>query len=252
MRISIITVTWNSAATIGDTLRSVSSQIHPDIEHLIIDGGSTDRTLELVHRHGAHVARVVSEPDRGIYDAMNKGLALATGEVVGFLNSDDVLADAQVIKRIAKAMHAPCVDACYGDLAFVDQENLSRVIRYWKPGVHVKGSCARGWAPPHPTFYARRHAYLQHGGFDLSFPMAGDFEMGLRLLDVAGLTAVYIPALQVRMRTGGASNGGLSSVIRNNRETSRACIKHGFPGGLGFLTSRLLYKLPELFRRRAA
>ena len=250
MKITVITVTYNSAATVVDTLRSVAAQTHADIEHLIIDGGSTDDTLALVQSHGPHVARVVSERDQGIYDAMNKGLALATGEVVGFLNSDDIFADTLVIERVAKAMRVPGVDACYGDLAFVDQDNLSRVIRYWRPGAHLKGACARGWVPPHPTFYARRRAYEQHGGFDLAFPMAGDFEMGLRLLDVAGLNAVYIPALLVRMRTGGASNGGLSSVIRNNRETSRACVKHGFPGGVKFLASRFLYKVPELFRRR--
>ena len=250
MKISVITVCFNSSATIADTLRSVAMQTHPDVEHIVIDGGSTDTTLELVKSHGARVTQLVSEHDHGIYDAMNKGLALATGEVVGFLNSDDIFADTLVIERVAKAMRVPGVDACYGDLAFVDQDNLSRVIRYWRPGAHVKGACARGWVPPHPTFYARRRAYEQHGGFDLSFPMAGDFEMGLRLLDVAGLNAVYIPALLVRMRTGGASNGGLSSVIRNNRETSRACVKHGFPGGVKFLASRFLYKVPELFRRR--
>ena len=249
MKLSVITVSYNSAATIADTLRSVSEQTHPDIEHIIIDGGSTDATLALVKQHGLRVATLVSEQDRGIYDAMNKGLALATGEVVGFLNSDDCYADSRVCERITKAMLPRGVDACYGDLIFVDQHRPDRVLRYWKAGTYTKGDCACGWMPPHPTFYARKRIYESHGGFDLSFRMAADFEMSLRLMDVVGVHAVYIPEVLVRMRTGGASNRGLGSLIRNNRETSRACIKHGLHGGVRFLTSRMLLKLPELFHR---
>ena len=249
MKISIITVAYNSAATIADTLRSVSAQTHADIEHIVIDGGSTDATLALVKAHGARVAHLVSERDHGIYDAMNKGLALATGEAVGFLNSDDVYADTRVVERIARTLHAPGVDACYGDLVFVDAQHTDRVVRYWKSGSYRKGACARGWMPPHPTFYARRRAYVKHGGFDVSFRMAADFEMSLRLLDVAGLHAVHIPEVLVRMRMGGASTRGLASVVRNNRETARACVKHGLPGGVRFVTGRVLAKMPELFRR---
>lgn len=252
MKISVITVCFNSSATIADTLRSVAMQTHPEVEHIVIDGGSTDTTLELVKCHGARVTRIVSEPDRGIYDAMNKGLALATGNVVGFLNSDDFFVDAHVLEHVCAAMRTPGVDACYGDLEFVDQLKLDRVVRFWKAGPYRKGACARGWMPPHPTFYARRRAYEQHGGFDLSFRMAADFEMSLRLLEVAHLHAVYLPKVMVQMRTGGASNRGLASLVRNNRETSRACVKHGFAGGPRFLASRLLYKLPEFFRRRTA
>ena len=250
MKISIVTVAYNSAATITDTLKSVIAQTHDDIEHIVIDGGSTDATLALVKAHGMRVSHLVSEPDSGIYDAMNKGLALATGEAVGFLNSDDVYADTHVVERIARALHAPGVDACYGDLVFVDPENMERVVRYWKSGPYRKGACARGWMPPHPTFYAQRRAYEQHGGFDVSFRMAADFEMSLRLLDIAGLHAVHIPQVLVRMRMGGASTRGLASVVRNNRETSRACVKHGLPGGVRFVTGRVFAKVPELFRRR--
>lgn len=252
MKISIITASYNSAATIADTLRSVAAQTYRDIEHIVVDGASTDDTLQIVGRVGGPNLRVVSEPDKGIYDAMNKGLALATGDVVGLLNSDDCYADARVLERVAHAMRNPLVDACFGDLEFVDQQDMNRVLRYWKPGPHSAGACAKGWMPPHPTFYVRRQAYERHGGFDLSFRMAADFEMSLRLLDVAKLKSTYIPEVLVRMRTGGASNRGFASVVRNNRETSRACIKHGFPGGLRFLTSRMLLKLPELFKRRAA
>ena len=252
MKISIITVAYNSAATIADTLKSVSAQTHADIEHIVIDGGSTDATLALVKAHGARVVQLVSERDHGIYDAMNKGLALATGDAVGFLNSDDVFADVRVVERIARALLAPGVDACYGDLVFVDAVHMERVVRYWKSGPYRKGACARGWMPPHPTFYARRRAYVKHGGFDVSFRMAADFEMSLRLLDIAGLHAVHIPEVLVRMRMGGASTRGLASVVRNNRETARACVKHGLPGGVRFVVGRVLAKVPELFRRSRA
>ncbi len=252
MKISIITASYNSAATIADTLRSVAGQSYRNIEHIVIDGASTDNTLQIVNSVGGPAVRVVSEPDKGIYDAMNKGLALATGDVVGLLNSDDCYADANVLERVANAMRNPLVDACFGDLEFVDQQDMSRVLRYWKPGPHTVGACSKGWMPPHPTFYVRRQAYERHGGFDLAFPMAADFEMSLRLLDVVKLKSVYIPEVLVRMRTGGASNRGFASVVRNNRETAKACIKHGFSGGVRFLTSRMLLKLPEVFRRRKA
>jgi glycosyltransferase involved in cell wall biosynthesis len=250
MKISVITVCFNSAKTIKDTLDSVNGQTHPNIEHIIVDGGSLDSTLSLVKAHGRRVTRLVSERDRGIYDAMNKGLFLATGDVVGILNSDDCYGDTRVLEHVAATMQDPSVDACFGDLELVNQRDINRVIRYWKPGPYIAGACAKGWMPPHPTFYVRRQAYERYGGFDLSFPMAADFEMSLRLLEVAKLNSTYIPEVLVRMRTGGASNRGFASIVRNNRETSKACIKHGLPGGILFLINRMLVKLPEIYRRR--
>lgn len=252
MRISVITVCFNSAATIAETLESVAGQSHSDVEHIVIDGASSDRTLEIVHSHRATVAHVVSEPDGGIYDAMNKGLALATGDVVGFLNSDDVYAHREVLAHIAAAMRPPLVDACYGDLVIVDPRQPSRVVRYWMSKPHSSGMCSLGWMPAHPTFYARRQVYVRHGGFDLSFRLAADFEMSLRLLDVKGLTSVHLPEVLVRMRTGGASTRSLASVIKGNREAARACTKHGLPGGLGFVFRKLTSKLPQLVRRPRA
>ncbi|WP_130433479.1 glycosyltransferase family 2 protein [Rivibacter subsaxonicus] len=252
MRITVITVAYNSAATIADTLASVASQSHPDIEHIVIDGGSRDGTVELVRARGGRVARFVSEPDRGIYDAMNKGLALATGELVGFLNSDDVYADPEVLARIAHAMRSPAVDACHGDLVFVDPTRPDKVVRYWQSRQHERGLCARGWMPAHPTFYARREAYQRHGDYDLSFRIAADFEMCLRLLDVAGLRSAYIPEILVRMRTGGESTRSLANVLKSNREAARACVKHGLPGGAGFMLRKVVSKLPQLVRRPLA
>ena len=249
MKISVITVSYNSAATIADTLASVASQSHPDIEHIVIDGGSRDATADIVRAHGSRIAHFVSEPDRGIYDAMNKGLALATGEVVGFLNSDDVYAHADVLASIAQAMRPSTVDACHGNLVFVDPARPERVVRYWQSRQHEQGLCARGWMPAHPTFYARRDAYARHGGFDLSFRIAADFEMCLRLLDVAGLRSVHIPEVLVRMRTGGESTRSLANVLKSNREAARACVKHGLPGGAGFVLRKVASKLPQLVRR---
>lgn len=249
MKISVVTTSFNSAATIADTLRSVSEQSHPDIEHIIVDGGSTDGTLALIAEHGTRVAQVVSESDRGIYDAMNKGIAMATGDVVGFLNSDDVYASPTALARITEALAPGDVDAAYADLVFVAQDDLSRVVRYWTSRDYEPGLCARGWMPAHPTFYVRSEIYRRHGLFDLSFRYAADFEICLRLLDVGGLRARYVPETLVRMRVGGHSTGSLRNIVRSNLESCRACRKHGLPAGPLFLARKLSRKIPELIRK---
>lgn len=248
MKISVITVCYNSAATIGNTLRSVRTQTFPDIEHIVVDGDSNDDTLEIVAAEGKHVARLVSERDNGIYDAMNKGLALATGEVVGFLNSDDVYANDGVISRIAQMMHKPSIDACYGDLVYVAKDDQNKVVRYWKSRDYQPGLCAKGWMPAHPTFYARRAVYQRYGGFDLNLKLQADFEMALRLLDIAHIRTAYLPEILVRMRAGGASNASLRNVIQGNFEAVRACRKHGLPGGFRFVTGKILSRIPQFLR----
>jgi glycosyltransferase involved in cell wall biosynthesis len=245
-KISLITVCYNSAATIRETLESVAVQSHADVEHIIVDGGSRDETLALVHAHRRHAGPLVSEPDRGIYDAMNKGLALASGDIVGFLNSDDVLADPGVLSRIAAAFEAPEVDACYGDLVYVAASNPARVVRYWRSRVYQPGLCRRGWMPAHPTFYVRRQAYQRHGGFDDSLRIAADFEICLRLLEVHRLRVTYLPEVLVKMRTGGVSNSSLRNVIHSNREVSWALRKHGYPAGLLLILGKLASKLAQL------
>lgn len=246
IKISLITVCYNSAATIRDTLESVAAQTHPDIEHLIIDGGSSDDTLALVREHRRHPGPLVSEPDRGIYDAMNKGLALASGEVVGFLNSDDVLADPGVLSRIAATLAAPAVDGCYGDLVYVAARDPTRVVRHWRSRDYQPGLCRRGWMPAHPTFYLRRTAYQRHGGFDTSLRIAADFEICLRMLEVHRVRVTYLPGVLVRMRTGGVSNASLRNVIRSNREVSSALRKHGYPAGFLLILGKLASKLVQL------
>jgi glycosyltransferase involved in cell wall biosynthesis len=246
--LSIITVCLNSARTLGDTLASVNAQTHPDIEHIVIDGGSTDGTQDLARAQGRRVAQLVSEPDRGIYDAMNKGLALATGDVVGFLNADDAFASPAAAAAIARAFDRETL-ACYGDVVYVSAEDPTRVIRYWRSGPYRRGLCAQGWAPPHPTLYVRREAVLRHGGFDERLRVAADFEMALRLLDVAGLPVRYIPEVLVRMRAGGVSNGSLKGILRGHRDMAAALRAHGLPAGWGWSARRLARRIPQLLSR---
>jgi len=246
MKITIITVTYNSAATVVDTLQSAAAQTHPDIEHLIIDGGSTDETLTLVQSHGAHVARVVSEPDQGIYDAMNKGLAQATGEVVGFLNSDDFYADETVLAKIANAFEDPTVEACYADLVYVTQDN-SRVVRYWKSKPFAKGDFARGWCPAHPTFYVRKSVIERLGLFDQSYKLAADVEFMMRYLERGQVRAVYIPHVLVRMRLGGATNQSWKNIFRQNKEIFSAMRENRVPFSIMWFTANKLISRIDQF-----
>jgi len=249
-KVSIITVAFNSAATIGDTLRSVADQTHADIEHIVVDGGSRDGTVDIVRQFG-HVARCISERDRGIYDAMNKGLNLATGEVVGFLNSDDMLADRQTIAVIAGAFDFAEVDAIYGDLVLVDALDTEVVRRYWRPGPHRPGIVATGWMAPHPTFYVRRQTLLDSGGFDLDYRLAADFDLELRLLEVMKIRTRYLPRLLVRMRMGGATTSGIRNVWRGNVEAARSVRRQGYRGGLAFMATKVLQRLPQFLRKPA-
>jgi glycosyltransferase involved in cell wall biosynthesis len=249
MKISIVTVCFNSAATIADTLRSVDAQTWPDIEHWVVDGASQDNTLRIVGDYLKPWRHVLSERDCGIYDAMNKGIQLVTGDIVGFLNSDDVFAHDDVVSRIAHEMQEPSIDACYGDLVYVSQDDTSKVVRYWKSRPYQPGLCAKGWMPAHPTFYARRDVYQRHGGFDLSLKLQADFEMALRLLDIGRIRTTYLPEVLVRMRAGGASNASLRNVLKGNLEAAHACRKHGLPGGFQFIAGKIFSRIPQFLRR---
>lgn len=249
MKITVITVSFNTATTIADTLRSVASQTHPNIEHLIFDGQSTDGTVQVVKSHWYPNLVLVSEPDKGIYDAMNKGLSNATGEVIGFLNADDFFADTDVVARVAKIFEDdPSVEACFGDLLYVSEDNKS-VVRYWKSKPFFTGSFARGWSPAHPTFYIRRSALLRLGGFDISYQLASDTEMMMRYLEKGTVRSAYIPQVQVRMRVGGVSNRSLRNILRQNQEIFRALKKNDVPYSM---ISFMLYKLANRFWQRFA
>lgn len=247
MKISIITVCYNSAQTLAETIRSVAAQAGAELEHIVIDGGSTDSTPDIIAAHANRLAHVVREPDAGIYDAMNKGLRLATGEFVGFLNADDVFADCDVVARIVAAA-LPSVDAVYGDLAYVDKERTGRIVRYWSSGPFQHASLRHGWMPPHPTFYVRRSLVTALGGFDLGFRIAADYDFMLRYLGRPGARVAYVPALLVRMRVGGASNRSFSALVRKSREDLQALRKNRV-GGLGALLLKNVRKLPQFVLR---
>lgn len=249
MRITVITVAYNSAATIAGTLASVTEQSHADLEHLIIDGASTDATLDVVRAHGSRVARVVSEPDRGIYDAMNKGLRLATGEFVGFLNADDTFAGPDVVRDIAEAASAsPSVDAVYGDLLYVDKDRPTVAVRYWRSGAFSPSRLRFGWMPPHPTLYVRRRRIAEWGPFDAGFRIAADYEFVLRYLGKPGVRVTYVPRVLVHMRTGGASNRSLGALFDKSREDLQA-LRRSRVGGLLTLLSKNVRKLPQFIAR---
>jgi glycosyltransferase len=243
--ISVITVAYQSAATIGDTLTSAAGQRGVRLEHLVIDGASRDDTLARVREHGSHVARVLSEPDRGIYDAMNKGLGLATGDLVGFLNADDVLADEQALARVARAAAAGA-DVVYGDLVYVQADDLARVQRHWRSGSFSMRGLRTGWMPPHPTLYVRRTLMQELGGFDANLRIAADYDFILRCLSRPGLQVAYVPQVQVRMRAGGVSNRSLTSMKRKSSEDLLALRRSGV-GGIGTLLCKNLRKVPQFF-----
>jgi len=243
MKISVITVALNSAATIADTLDSVAGQRHANIEHLVVDGQSSDSTLMVVESRRHDRLRWVSEPDAGLYDAMNKGLRMSRGEVVGFLNADDLYSDEFALTRVAQAFSDPLVDACYGDLIYITH-NKRRIARHWRSRPYDKGLFAKGWRPPHPTFYIRRSAFERLGEFNLRFRLAADFEFMMRYLEDPKVRSRYIPHVLVQMRLGGATNRSWSNIVSQNREILEAIRAHnGHCSPLVFWTHKLAHQI---------
>jgi glycosyltransferase involved in cell wall biosynthesis len=247
--ISVITVVYNGSDAIENAILSVAEQTYPRVEHIIIDGGSNDGTMDVIHRHRAKIAVVRSGPDRGMYDAMNKGLSLATGEIIGFLNADDVYADPRVLGDIVRVLQAEQADACYGDLVYVDKLDGQSVVRYWKSQPYRDGLFEKGWMPAHPTFYVRRWVYEKYGGFDLAYRRQSDFELTMRFLEIHKCKTVYIPKVLIRMRSGGASQG-LWHILAGNYESYLACKKHQLKVSPLFMVKKILSRVPQLFRRQ--
>ncbi|HMQ50296.1 MAG TPA: glycosyltransferase family 2 protein [Saprospiraceae bacterium] len=218
LRISIITPTFNSGATLKTTIDSIQNQTYPHIEHIIVDGGSTDNTLDIIHAAGTKIKEFISEPDNGLYDALNKGLALATGDVIGILNSDDFYPNKRVLEKVAKTFFIHQTDSVYGDLQYVEHDNLKRVVRHWKSGKYYSNSFLYGWMPPHPTFFVRREVYQRLGLFDTQLQMAADYELMLRFLFKNRISTVYIPEVLVKMRMGGMSNRSFKARLHANGE----------------------------------
>jgi glycosyltransferase involved in cell wall biosynthesis len=248
LKLSIITAVYNREHTVAQAISSVAAQSCSDVEHLIVDGASTDGTLAAVQRLARTEMKVISEPDRGIYDALNKGIRAATGEVVGLMHSDDFFAHERVLEKVAFAFATTGADAVYGDLDYVAAADTSKIIRHWRSGEFVPQRLARGWMPPHPTLFVRRDAMLRLGLYDTDYRIAADYEAILRWFGKGELSLTYIPEVLVKMRVGGESNRSLGRIIRKSREDYRALRSTGV-GGLRALAWKNLSKLPQFLTK---
>lgn len=218
MTVSIITVVYNGADTIAEAIDSVLEQTYPDIEYIVIDGGSTDGTQAIVARYGNRISQFVSEPDHGLYDAMNKGIRRATGDIIGLLNADDLYRHPDVVRRIVGTFEQHGADAVYGDLVYAQRHAPDQVTRYWRAGTYRPGAFLRGWMPPHPTFFVRTAVYQQHGYFNTNLRSAADYELMLRFVHKHQIQVAYLNEVVVVMRLGGLSNSSLQNRLRANRE----------------------------------
>ena len=237
MKVSLITVTYNSAAYLQDCIDSVVAQHYPGIEHIVIDGGSTDGTLDIIKKYDNHIAKWISEKDGNMYDAINKGIKMATGEIVGILNSDDMFASKDVVDAIVDCFHEHQLDAVFGDLVYVNKTNTNKVVRLWQGLPYKRFRFKYGWMPAHPTFYLRRELIDEFGGYESHYYTAADYEFMARYLYRYRISARYLPKLIVKMRVGGQSNDTLKSRLRGNRRDYLAMKKNKIP--LPFLASIL-------------
>ncbi len=244
--ISVITVCFNSVSTIEHTLQSVNAQDYPGVEHILIDGGSTDGTLEVIERYRSGLACVVSEPDNGIYDAMNKGLARITGDVVCFLNADDQYASDRVLSLVAKQMHAEQLDALMGDIGFFHASNPSRQVRRYRSNRFTPARLAWGWMPAHPALFLHRSVIDRVGRFNTTYQIAGDYEFVIRAFHGHALRYAYVPNVLVRMQTGGVSTAGWRAKVRLNNEVLRACRENGIKTNIFKILSKYPLKLMEM------
>ncbi|MEJ8756625.1 glycosyltransferase family 2 protein [Pontibacter sp. H259] len=224
MKVSIITIVYNNHETIADAIESVLNQTHPDIEYIVVDGMSNDGTVEVIRRYSNQITKFVSESDNGLYDAINKGIGLATGDVIGFLHSDDIFFSTESIAHVAAAFQANNTDSIYGDLIYVQKSNTNKIVRTWISGKYKRESFLYGWMPPHPTFYVKREVYNKLGLYNTNFKSAADYELMLRYLYRFNLSTTYIPMKLVKMRVGGKSNITLKNRIRANQEDYKAWV----------------------------
>ena len=216
--VSIVTGTYNSSKFISDCVKSIHNQTFENIEHIIVDGNSNDNTVSIIENMPNRVSKLVSEKDNGIYDAMNKGLKMAKGEIVGILNSDDFYNSNEIIKKVVHIFEDPSIACVYGDLVYVDQMNTDKVVRNWVTGPYTENAFLKGWHPAHPSFFVRNSVYKKFGYFDLNFGLAADFEIMLRFLEKNKLKGSYLPLPMVRMRLGGASNKNIKNILQGNKE----------------------------------
>jgi len=249
LKISIITATYNSGKTLRDTIESILCQTYGDFEHLIIDGGSKDDTLEIIKEYEPKYngrLRWISEPDKGLYDAMNKGIGMATGDVVGILNSDDFYTSDKILEILSSALEESGADAVYGDVHFVNDDNLDKCVRYYSSKGFRRWKMRLGWMPAHPSFYCKRSVYERYGAFDISFKIGADFENLLRLIFVNKIKTVYVSVDCVAMRTGGVSTQGMKSHRQILSDHLKAYKKNGVYSNILFEGMRYVEKVGEL------
>ncbi|MCC9137323.1 glycosyltransferase family 2 protein [Pontibacter silvestris] len=247
MKISIITIVYNNCQTIADAIDSVLSQTYADIEYIIVDGLSTDGTVEIIKSYGNKISKFISEKDKGLYDAINKGIALASGDVIGLLHSDDIFYSTDAVKSVAETFQKHKADCLYADLLYVDRLNPEKIIRNWKSGSYKRSSFVHGWMPPHPTFYVKRSVYKNLGLYDTSFKSAADYELMLRYLYKHKISTSYLPQYLVRMRVGGKSNITLRNRIQANNEDYQAWLVNGLEPRFYTRYLKPLRKLMQFF-----
>lgn len=238
MKISVITAVWNSEKTIKDAIDSVLSQTYKNIEYIIVDGESTDGTVDIVKSYGDRISKFISEKDNGIYYAMNKGIKLVTGDVICFLHSDDIYASSDILQEVANMFESVDTDGIYGDLIYTPKNNTEIVLRYWKGKDFDESLLPKGWMPAHPTLFLRREVYEKFGCFDTSFKIAADYDFILRILK-GGIKVTYMPKLFYKMRVGGKSNKNIKNIIQKSREDLRALKKNQVGGFLSLLIKNL-------------
>jgi glycosyltransferase involved in cell wall biosynthesis len=247
MKVSIITISFNSADTIEDTIKSVISQDYHDLEYIIVDGGSTDNTLNIIEKYREKIHKFISEKDKGIYDAMNKGVEMASGALIGILNSDDIYADEHVISDVMSTLGQ--ADAVYADLVYVKRDNVNEIVRYWKAGKLKPNSFHRGWMPPHPTFFLRKKCYDQFGNYNLSLRSAADYELMLRMIVKNGISVHYLPRIITKMRIGGQSNVTLKNRLKANKEDREAWKINGLTPNFFTLTIKPVRKITQFIKK---
>lgn len=251
LKISIITVSYNSGKTIQTAIESVLSQDYPQIEYIVVDGHSTDNTVEVIKSYSTKIDKWISEPDQGIYDAMNKAIQLATGEVVGILNSDDFYYDSTIISTVMEVFKTQTIDAVFGDLVFVDANNLSKIVRKYSSKGWTPRKFAYGFMPAHPTFFVKRSLYNEVGLFKTNYPIGSDYELLIRFLYKHKIKYQYINKVMVNMRKGGASTSGLKSNFILNRDILNACRENGIRTNYLKIYSKYFFKVFELINPSA-